>query len=145
MFTFRKARVDDILRVMSDSKIMESLSIKDDDPIVDDLINSTEYDIFRAAIESESYALETYEMLVQLIWHSNKVVEAHIACPRSSVVASRALILSILVELKTLYGVQLVFTTCPKGIIANTCRKVGMINVGNVGEHKVYAIKLGEV
>lgn len=66
--------------------------------------------------------------------------EYHVACPRRSVLASRVLILTSLhwifnKDLK----VTVLVSDCPEGVIANTARKAGAIEIANINKH-VYFI-----
>lgn len=63
-------------------------------------------------------------------------MEVHIACPKDSIRASRALGLILTKYVFDTYPeTKGLVTSCPEGKIANLCRKLGGVKVGTKGEY----------
>jgi hypothetical protein len=113
-FTIRRATDREVEQILSEPRLVQKLG-----PNVD---------------YSYPYWLCLYLDYVLLFefWQVEEgLYEVHIAVPRSSIVASRALILG---GLNWLFSVgasdcDLLQTTCPKGKISNMLRKLGWTNV----------------
>lgn len=82
--------------------------------------------------EDNSYIIKyrEYRLLFTIFEKHPGVYEIHIACPRNSIIASRALALAIMTWVESKYSnTKAIITNCPEGKIANMVRKLGFIQI----------------
>ena len=73
-------------------------------------------------------------MLFSLLPIGKGVYEFHLACPKASIIASRALILASLFWAFDRSGldIDVILSICTNGLVANTAKKVGAVEIVNV-------------
>lgn len=117
----------DCLDILGEPQLMDVLHLED------------VLDLYRHLYTTEStyylIALGKYKLLFTYEEREGDVFELHIACPKDSIIASRALCVSIM---HWMFGpsavrAEALITSCPEGKIANMIRKLGGVEVNQEG------------
>lgn len=121
-FTVHTASLEECKEIASEPKLISSLELEDGEV---ELSPDTTYMILK---------FREYKLLFSYKEHREKIYESHIACPRNSIIASRALVLAGLNWLFQDNNVKAkaVITSCTKGKTANMCKKLGFTELLDV-------------
>lgn len=129
-FEIRLATMDECLDIMSEPRLLALLPI----PSITYLykyIQDTEYP--RYIVKYRQYSML---FVVWKVHEGASIYESHVACPKTSIVASRVLTLAAMnwVFKESKLGAEALITSCPEGKIANMCRKVGFKEIKKQGD-----------
>lgn len=130
-FEVRKATETEISTILQEPQLLARLGLKD-------ITKLKGFKHLPHIIEFKNYRLlfTFWEVAVK------DVYEVHIACPKNSIIASRALSLGILDWMfspSSELEAKAIVTSCPEGKIANMCRKIGFREIKKKS-NKVYFI-----
>lgn len=113
------ADIEDCLEILAEPQLLAALHLTSPDELPNHLATSNRV----------YYTIEYGKYKLVFCWFkvAPYLYEAHIACPKASIVASRLLTLAALVWVFRLQSIDVrgIITSCPRGKMANMIRKIG--------------------
>lgn len=131
-FDISVADKEDCLEILAEPQLLAAIN----------LTSPSELPAYLAESRFVYFLIEygSYRMLFHYTHKEAGLYEAHMACPKDSILASRALTLAGLLWVFSLQNIEAkgIITDCPKGKIANMLKKIGGKAVGSVGAKQYF-------
>lgn len=124
-FNVREATSDECLKILSEPQLLSTLPI-DSVSELPKYIRTHKHLFYISTFRSYKLIFFFFERDT-----CQDIYEIHIACPRNSIIASRALVLTAarwILKHGTI-GAKALITACPEGKIANMCRRLGGVEL----------------